>query len=504
MRHTITLIGALLLTACGGGGGGDGNTGKSGSGVVLPEPPAPQRGTLVGAPAAAPVTVNGVAVSTLEPQQFKQLLDSAQSGASGITSTPVCAVSVQTLRYNTVGSAYEATEASAAVYLPSGADPACVGPRPVLLYAHGTSPLKTYDMADLGGTEARLVAAIFAAQGFIVVAPNYAGYAGSTLPYHAYLDAEQQAADMIDALRAARKAYAQVLGASKLFVTGYSQGGHVAVATQRAMQLRYPTEFSIAGAAGLSGPYALLKFGDAIFGGAPTLGSTAFLPMVSTAAQRANAGVYATASDMYESRYATGIESLLPGAISLGDLAASGRLPERALFAGNSVPQTAGYEQFFGDNNLVRTTYRDSYTADMRTTTCNASADAPLACSPVQPLRKWLLRNDLRSFAPVAPLLLCGGNADPIVPYYNTTAAGDYYRAHSMGAALHVVNVDSTPGLNDDYVQPKLGFLAAKTAVRINAAVTGGSGDAAVREAYHAGLVAPFCLRAARDFFRAR
>ncbi|MRV73425.1 alpha/beta fold hydrolase [Duganella sp. FT92W] len=504
MRYTFTLLATLALTACGGGSGGSNNTPSSGGVVILPEPPAPQRGSLVGSPAAVPIMVNGVAVNTLEPQQFKQMLDSAQYGASGITSTPVCAVSVQTVRYNTVGSAYEATEASAAVYLPSGTDPACTGSRPVLLYAHGTSPLKSYDMANLAGTEARLVAGIFAAQGFIVVAPNYAGYAGSSLPYHAYLDAEQQAADMIDGLRAARKAYAQVLGASKLYVTGYSQGGHVAVATQRAMQLRYPTEFSVAGAAGLSGPYALLKFGETMFGGAPTTGATAFLPMLTTAAQRANAGVYASSVDMYESRYANGIETLLPGTQSLGELASSGRLPEKALFAGNSVPQTAGFESFFGDNNLVRTAYRDSVTADMRNNPCNATAEAPLACAPVQPLRKWLLRNDLRSYGPTAPLLLCGGDSDPVVPFYNTTAAGDYYRAHKTGAALHVVNVDSTPGLGDDYAQVKLGFLAAKSAVRINAAVTGGSGDAAVRDAYHAGLVAPFCLRAARDFFRAR
>lgn len=503
MRHTFTLLAAVALTACGGGGGGSNGIPSSG-GVVLPEPPAPQRGTLVGSPAVVPVVVNGVTVNTLDPQQFKQMLDGAQYGASGITSTPVCSVSVQTVRYNTVGSAYEATEASAAVYLPSGADPVCSGPRPVLLYAHGTSPLKSYDMANLAGTEARLVAGIFAAQGFIVVAPNYAGYAGSSLPYHAYLDAEQQAADMIDGLRAARKAYPQVLGASKLFVAGYSQGGHAAVATQRAMQLRYPTEFSVTGAAGLSGPYALLKFGETIFGGAPTLGTTAFLPMLTTASQRAGAGAYANALDMYESRYASGIEALLPGTQSLGELAGSGRLPEKALFAGNSVPQTVGHEPFFGDHNLVRTAYRDSVTADMRNNPCNATAETPLACTPAQPLRKWLLRNDLRNYGPSAPLLLCGGDSDPVVPFYNTTAAADYYRAQKTGAALHVVNVDSTPGLGDDYAQAKLGFLAAKSAVKINAAVTGGSGDAAVREAYHAGLVAPFCLRAARDFFRAR
>jgi poly(3-hydroxybutyrate) depolymerase len=500
-KVTISLILAVLAAGCGGGSAGNGGVtapGNTSPVVIAPPPPPSLRGNLVGGPAA---------VAAYEPQALKQLLDSAQSGTSNITSPPVCAVGVHTVRYHTIGSAGEDTEASAAVMLPSGADPACSGPRPVLLYAHGTSPLKSYDMSKLDGTEARLIAAIFAAQGFIVVAPNYAGYAGSTLAYHAYLDGEQQSADMVDGLRAARAVFSQ-LGANasaKLYVTGYSQGGYVALATQRAMQTRHAAEFGVTAAAGLSGPYALLKFGDAIFGGAPTLGATAFVPMLVNAGQHAGAALYASPGDIYETRYASGIENLLPGTVGLGELASLGKLPASALFAWNSVPQAAGSKEYFNDGNLIRTSYRDGYTADMQLRPCDIAGGDPLACTPAHALRLWLKKNDLRSYAPAAPLLLCGGDADPLVPYYNTDAAADYFRAKNPGGTLHVVNVDSTPALfGDDYSQPKLGFLAAKAAVRANAAISGGSGDAAVRDAYHAGLVAPFCLRAARDFFRAR
>jgi dienelactone hydrolase len=43
---------------------------------------------------------------------------------------------------------------------------------------------------------------------------------------------------MIDALRAARSSFAAIgaRDSGKLMVTGYSQGGYVALATQRAMQ----------------------------------------------------------------------------------------------------------------------------------------------------------------------------------------------------------------------------------------------------------------------------
>ena len=66
-------------------------------------------------------------------------------------------------------------------------------------------------MAELrGNAEARMVAAMFAGQGFVLVAPNYAGYAGSALPYHAYRDAAQQSTDMVDALRAARAPFGMI------------------------------------------------------------------------------------------------------------------------------------------------------------------------------------------------------------------------------------------------------------------------------------------------------
>jgi predicted dienelactone hydrolase len=68
--------------------------------------------------------------------------------------------------------------------VPTGAAPACSGARPIVLYAHGTNTDKNLNIADITdptNTEGVLIAAMFAAQGYIVVAPNYAGYDISTL-----------------------------------------------------------------------------------------------------------------------------------------------------------------------------------------------------------------------------------------------------------------------------------------------------------------------------------
>lgn len=180
----------------------------------------PVRGQLLSDPAQT------AAVSTAQ-------IDAATTAAgTGTLAGPAaCGVSVQKIEYQTVGGANEGTNATAAVMIPTGASAACSGARPIVLYAHGTSFDKKKNMSAVTTDgEAGLAMAFFAAQGFIVVAPNYTGYDASTLPYHPYLNAEAQANDMVDALRAA-KVVLPSLGASassRLFITGYSQGGHVA------------------------------------------------------------------------------------------------------------------------------------------------------------------------------------------------------------------------------------------------------------------------------------
>ncbi len=495
---------AVLLVCCGGGGGSSGD--RTGGSVVT-QPPVQLRGVPIGGATLVPAAIGGGAMaSTIDPAVMKKLVDGAITLGSSMTGTPTCAITPYTLKYHTVDSVAADTDASTAIIVPSGTNPACQGNRPVMLYAHGTSPRKTTDMSNLSGSEALLVAAMFATQGYIVVAPNYAGYAGSSLAYHAYLDADQQSNDMVDALRAARSVFGSISAnpSSRLMVSGYSQGGFVALATQRAMQIKYPGEFTVTAAAPMSGPYALLQFGDSIYNGAPTMGSSAFLPMLINAGQRAGAAIYNSLDDIYEAKYATGIDTLLPGTQGLGDLVAAGKLPNDVLFAQDSLPQAAGYAAYFGADHLMKTSYRNGYLADLKANPCNASRSAPLACSPAQPLRKWLLRNDLRTYTPAVPVFLCGGNQDPVVPFANTDATNEYFSARGMSAGLlTVLDVDDS-ALLVPYRATRAEFAAAKQVLRLSVlAGTGSSAaaDKAVNDAYHAGLVAPFCLREARNFF---
>ena len=496
----LGLLSAAVLSACGGGGS---------AGPVIDNTPA--RGTLVANP---PVLVpipqaNGTALTKLDPVVFKASLDAARPGLTQITGAPKCEISTYYMKYVTVGGANEMTDATGAIMVPSGSDPACTGPRPVILYAHGTTVEKSFNMANLrDNSESTLLAAMYAAQGFIVVAPNYAGYDTSALTYHPYLNAEQQANDMVDSLRAARKAFATIgaQDSGKLVVSGYSQGGHVAMATQRAMQTTYASEFKVAALAGMSGPYAMSLLGDATFAGSPNAGGTVFLPLLTSSWQKSYGGLYTSPNEVFEDKYAAGIESLLPGALTFNELFTTGKLPAYAMFAKDSLPgpSSPAFGAFFGDGNLIKSSYRNTYLADAQKNPCNVNPADPLSCTPANPFRKAGVKNDLRNYVPNVPVFLCGGNADPTVFFASTQATAGFFQAKGLpAAALTVLDVDSSPtSAADPFAAAKVGFAQSKTAA-INAAVAAKQDPAtAVAAAYHGTLVPPFCHAASRAFFQ--
>ena len=231
----VILAALLMLTGC-----GSSSTNPATSTPSSPGSSTPQRGQLLSHPPTL--------IATFGTSDLIGLLSLDALGQELLTLaaySPVCTVNVYELDYETIGAKSELTTSTGALMVPSGSAADCQGPRPIVEYAHGTTPLKNYDIAQLSGSNASsegiILAALFAAEGYIVVAPNYAGYDSSTLGYHPYLVGAQQAAEMMDALAAARSALPVARAPTatdnhKLFVTGYSQGGYVAMAATRAMQ----------------------------------------------------------------------------------------------------------------------------------------------------------------------------------------------------------------------------------------------------------------------------
>ncbi|WP_025599436.1 alpha/beta hydrolase family protein [Burkholderia sp. WSM2230] len=471
---------------------------------------------------------------------LSNLLAASPSGQqlAQMAGAPDCGVQIVRYHYRTIGGAGEAATASGALMIPQGEGPTCSGPRPMMLYAHGTTAYSKYDLADVtrtdpdngGASEGLSVAAMYAAHGYIVAASNYAGYAGSNLSYHPYLNADQQSADMIDSLRAARVVLngdgsrAAISENGKLFITGYSQGGFVALATHRALQA---AGVSVTASAPGSGPYALAATADAIIAGQVNLGSTLFTTLAVTGYQRAYKNLYRKPAEFFEAAYAPGIEQLLPSVQSLDSIFSQGKLPRSHLFSRTPPgPQFASitppaspsltpaaltplFAAGFGEANLVRNSYRGALLEDAAANPDgafpNATPGMAPAANPMHPLRQAFKRNDLRNWVPKAPVLLCGGGADPMVFFFNARAEQAYWLNAKVPAGLtSVLDVDSpVSGPDDSFAAIKRGFANAKAAVARDAIAAGAAdgGASAVLRSYHGGLVAGSCMLAARAFF---
>ena len=480
-----------------------------------------ERGTLVENP---PFRIASLDAASLQAQ----LAASAFAPFLPLTGTPTCGVDFHYMQYWTVGGTGEAEKTSGALMVPTGAAPQCSGPRPIVLYAHGTQVARSVNIADPtdpANQEGVLIAAMFAAQGYIVVAPNYVGYDSSSASYHPYLNEDAQSKDMIDALTAARTALGNILASTttdggKLFITGYSQGGYVAMATHKAMQAAHMT---VTAAGTMSGPYALEAFGDFAFTGHVSLYSTLFYPMLVTSYERAYGNAYgspgATAADFYEPAYAPYIEALLPSDTPVdgpNGLIAQGKIPPLALFSSTTPvtgtpldallaippldpnhPENQIFRLGFGPGNLVKNEVRVAYVSDAaldpdlglqtlsdcilqppdpnnpNCTHPGPESYGPATTAPTYGLRDDLYMNDLRNWIPAAPVLLCGGAQDPVVTYpVNTGIMSLWWQTQGVPVArsaaalptslVAVLDLESGLGAGDPYAAVEAGFQQAK------------------------------------------
>ena len=419
---------AALLAACGGGGGGDDNS----------------RGNLL----EAPQTIATVTAAQLDA-------GTASSGLQPLTGKARCDVKVQQLNYRTTGPNGESTNASAALLTPAGA---CAGGSfPLIAYANGTDVQKPRTLANPTDSETSLLAAMYAAQGYAVVATDYLGFAKSAFPYHPYLHADSEASSMVDAIRAARFAEAQAaVGLNgKVMVTGYSQGGHSSAATQRAIERDNAGEINLVAAAHLAPPLNLsgsFKIPTAI------AGYQFFVPYIVTSWQKVYGNVYTSPGQAFKAPYDGYIENLLPSpTLTYTTLVTSGQLP-------GDAPDVAKGKIF-----------QDAFINAAATDNSN-------------PLYQDAQKNDLLAFNPKARTLLCGGAGDPTVPpavHMNVALAG--WQARGLG---NVGSVDVDP-----QVQATFGPGGKAPTDPASAAFATYYGS------YHGTYEPPFCHAAARALF---
>ncbi len=130
-------------------------------------------------------------------------------------------------------------------------------PMPFLIYNHGTSTRKE---RHLGFNGEETIAFMFSADGYGVGMTDYVGL-GKGEGVHLYIHAESEANASIDLMKAIDQVNKE-LGYSrndKLFISGYSQGGHAAMATHKMLQEKYSDQYTVTASSPMSGPYDVSK-----------------------------------------------------------------------------------------------------------------------------------------------------------------------------------------------------------------------------------------------------
>jgi hypothetical protein len=233
--------------------------------------------------------------------------------------------------------------------------------------------------------------------------------------------------------------------------------------------------------------------------------------MLAASYRRAYGNLQAASTDIFEARYAAA-GSLLPGATGSGTLVAEGRMPATAIFSSTPpAPEFAAltpavtadryaevFAEGFGADHLISNTYRLGYLQDVFANPDGGYPDTTTGlppANPAHPLRVALKNNDLRNFAPVAPVLLCAGDEDPVVFYLNTELIAGYWAANAPNSFVTVLDIDAPPGHDGPYKSLRKRFAETKSLFKLL------EGRAAVRKEYHDVLVPAFCLQATRSFF---
>ncbi|MFN0066301.1 MAG: alpha/beta hydrolase family protein [Limisphaerales bacterium] len=335
---------------------------------------------------------------------------------AGISVTPQSPVALHKVAYETVDPWGGRTTASGTVAVPVGV----ANPLPLVSYQHGTV-LEDAELPSRQGTES-LVGVVFATTGYAAVMPDYLGL-GDSPGFHPYHHAKTHATATVDLLRAARtwaSSNAVALN-GRVFLTGYSQGGHATLAAHREIEALHRNEFNLVAVGAGAGAYDLAGVTAEAFTGTGVHPNPYYLPYFLLGLAAAYPADAAALRGMLAPPYRTTVPPLFDGLRDAGAInAALPAVPSAAL-------DPAQLEAFRTD--------------------------------PGHFLRRLLRENSLLDWRPLAPLRLyhCGGDLD--VSPANATRARD---ALAAAGAASVQVFDPRPSADHgDCAVPAL--LAVKT-----------------------------------------
>jgi len=322
------------------------------------------------------------------------------------------------IKYTTVGVHGELVVVSAGIYLPAGA----TEPLPLVSVSHGTLTQKS-NVPSNTGIIAQGIG--HASHGSVAVFADYIGMGTDAGDFPPYLVADVGATTSLDALRATRQLL-QDKGLSldgRLFLSGYSQGGQVAMALARLIESDPRSRFRVTAAAPAAGPYDL--YGSARNGFSRT---TPYVPLsiyviYGVSALNATYGI----ADRLD-------ELLTPSAAAIGEKLLTAGMTQAELVA--SVPK-------IGSQAMQPDVLNAFLCSDETPTFCDPNAPAR-AVQLAAGLADALKANQTYDWLPTAPLRMYFGEVDMDVPPTNAPMTAEHM--HALGASLTDVTFEMLSG----------------------------------------------------------
>ncbi len=324
-------------------------------------------------------------METWTPDQVDSIINTIGGGATAFLHVQY-GVSVYKVVYQTTDPFGRLTIASGAFCVPNGDSLPAL---PMVSYQHGTVASDN-SVASRRNDEV-VIGIVYATSGYMCTMPDLLGL-GDSPGLHPYIHAKSEATAVIDMLRACRDFSTDLnkVWDHRLFLFGYSQGGHSTMATHREIQTYYEPEFVVTGSAPMAGPYDCSGVQAQVITSFDPYPTPGYLPYVLFSYQM----VYHLVPDvvaLLKPPYDSIIPPMFDGTHDIGEI--------------NNV-----------SNPVPRLMVKD---AEM------AAFDA----DPNHPLKVALRKNDLYDWIPKSPVKMFYCSSDDQVNYQNSIVAYNHFVA---------------------------------------------------------------------------
>ena len=286
---------------------------------------------------------------------------------------------------------------------------------PFLAYQHGTASSRDGIPSNIENFERRLVY-YFAGQGYYATAADYLGLGESRRVIHPYVHADSEASAGIDLVKAAQTFTAEneLPNSGQLFVTGYSQGGHAAMAMHRVLNETPISGLEMTAGSHMSGIYNVS--GELAQGSVEEIEYQfpSYVVWIMVGYQTVYGNLYDDLSEVFNEPYIEDIAGFIDGSIERGTLNDL-LIDELVENHGASIP---------------RFMFTDSFLNDLEN-------------NPDSPVQVALRDNDVFGWVPNSPMRMMYCMADDQVAFTNSTFTDSVMNAAGAENVL-AIDVNST------------------------------------------------------------